>query len=251
MISTACPESFSVYLILSSLNSKIPGSTSSLTQWFQNDTILERKNQDKPWGRNEIYLFLGGTRFEFWTNTILIDVFLYSPSENFPENYFQTGHGYLLATLLHTTHFIIPYIFRQEINTVFARVICAPEYYGHPNFLRKILDLFLLRVFQSPSYCSFTSNLTMFSLIIGYWIDNGIYSAFVMIIINLIIDKSRLCDKITIKYWQKYRILNYTRIKPKSRTPQKKSAYFAHPDFSAAKIEKSAQITWANTAVPW
>jgi len=35
-----------------------------------------------------------------------------------------------------------------------------------------------------------------------------------------------------------YRILSYTRIKPRSRPPQKKSAYFMHPDFSAAKIEK-------------
>jgi hypothetical protein len=35
-------------------------------------------------------------------------------------------------------------------------------------------------------------NLTAFSLIIDYWIDNGICSAFIMIIINLIIDKSRL-----------------------------------------------------------
>ena len=35
-----------------------------------------------------------------------------------------------------------------------------------------------------------------------------------------------------------YCILNYTRIKPRSRPPQKKSAYFTHPDFSAAKIEK-------------
>ena len=33
-----------------------------------------------------------------------------------------------------------------------------------------------------------------------------------------------------------YRILNYTRIKPRSRPPQKKSAYFTHPDFSVAKI---------------
>jgi len=42
----------------------------------------------------------------------------------------------------------------------------------------------------------------MFSLIIDYWIDNGIYSVLIMIIMNLIIDKSRLCYKITIKYWQ-------------------------------------------------
>jgi hypothetical protein len=27
-------------------------------------------------------------------------------------------------------------------------------------------------------------------------------------------------------------------IKPRSRSPQKKSAYFTHPDFSEAKIEK-------------
>ena len=42
----------------------------------------------------------------------------------------------------------------------------------------------------------------MFSLIIDYWIDNGIYSAFITIIINLIIDKSRLLqyyNKILIK----------------------------------------------------
>ena len=40
-----------------------------------------------------------------------------------------------------------------------------------------------------------------------------------------------------------YRILNYTRIKPRSRPPQKekKSAYFTHPDFSAAKIEKKVR----------
>jgi len=42
----------------------------------------------------------------------------------------------------------------------------------------------------------------MFSLIIGYGINNGIYSPFIMIIINLIINKSRLCYKITIKYEQ-------------------------------------------------
>jgi hypothetical protein len=40
----------------------------------------------------------------------------------------------------------------------------------------------------------------MFSLIIGYCIDSGIYSAITMIIINVIIDKSRLFYKIKIKY---------------------------------------------------
>ena len=47
-----------------------------------------------------------------------------------------------------------------------------------------------------------------------------------------------------------YRILNYSRIKPRSRLPQKKFAYFTHPDFSAAKIgKKSAQITRENMAL--
>jgi hypothetical protein len=111
-----------------------------------------------------------------------------------------------------------------------------------------ILDLFLLRVFHAPSYCSFTSNLTTFSLIIDYWIHSGIYSALIMIIINLIFDKSRLWYKITINFDKTYRILNYTKIKPRSRLPQKKkSAYFTHPDFSPVQIEKSAQITPANT----
>jgi hypothetical protein len=106
-----------------------------------------------------------------------------------------------------------------------------PRVFAHPNFWRMILDLFLLRLFHAPPYCSFTSNLTtcftvlvqlapqhevlsrthrstinwiftVFSLIIDCWIHNGIYSAIIMIIINLIIDKSRLCYKITIKYWQ-------------------------------------------------
>ena len=31
-------------------------------------------------------------------------------------------------------------------------------------------------------------------------------------------------------------MLSYTRIKPRSRPPSRKSAYFTHPDFSAAKI---------------
>jgi hypothetical protein len=101
------------------------------------------------------------------------------------------------------------------------------------------LDLFLLRVFHAPSYCSFTSNLTIFSLIIDCWIDSGIHSAFIMIIINLIIDKSRLYYKITIKYWQnvQYSQLYWNKTQLKTST-QKKSAYFTHPDFSAAKIEK-------------
>ena len=63
-----------------------------------------------------------------------------------------------------------------------------------------------------------------------------------MIIINLIIDKSRLCYKITIKYDKTYHILNYTRIKPRSRSPQKKkSAYFTDSDFSTVKIEKKVR----------
>ena len=38
-----------------------------------------------------------------------------------------------------------------------------------------------------------------------------------------------------------YRILYYTRIKPRSRPPQKESAYFTHPDFSVAKIGKKVR----------
>jgi hypothetical protein len=68
--------------------------------------------------------------------------------------------------------------------TVFTRVICAPAYFAHHNFEAMILDLFLLRVF------------IMFSLIIGYRIDNRIYSAIIMIIINVIIDKSRSFSKL-------------------------------------------------------
>jgi len=37
-----------------------------------------------------------------------------------------------------------------------------------------------------------------------------------------------------------YCILNYTRIKPRSKPPQIKSAYFTHHDFSAAKTEKKS-----------
>ena len=40
------------------------------------------------------------------------------------------------------------------------------------------------------------------------------------------------------KILKKCTVFCYTRIKPRSRPPQKKSAYFTHPDFSAAKIEK-------------
>ena len=61
----------------------------------------------------------------------------------------------------------------------------------------------------------------MFWLIIDYWIDNGIYSAFIMIIINLIIDKSinQIVTKLQQNIDKTYRILNYTRIKPRSRPP--------------------------------
>jgi hypothetical protein len=87
----------------------------------------------------------------------------------------------------------------------------------------------------------------MFSLIIDYWIDSGIYNAFIMIIINLIIDKSRLCYKITIKYWQNVLILSYTRIKPRSRPPQKKIRIFYAPRFFRGQNrKKSVQITQAN-----
>jgi len=38
-----------------------------------------------------------------------------------------------------------------------------------------------------------------------------------------------------------YHIINYTRINPDQGLHKKKSAYFAHPDFSAAKIEKKVR----------
>ena len=101
-----------------------------------------------------------------------------------------------------------------------------------------ILDLFLPLVFHAPSYCSFTSNLTMFWLIVDYWMDNGIYSAFIRIIINLIIDKSIFCYKITINIDKVYRILNYTRIKPRSRPPQKKIWIFYAPRFFSGQNRK-------------
>ena len=90
----------------------------------------------------------------------------------------------------------------------------------------------------------------MFALII----NNDIYSAFIMIIINLIIDKSIYnlqIYKLQQNIDNTYCILDYTRIKPRSRPPQKKSAYFTHADFSTAKIgkKKNAQITRANTVV--
>jgi hypothetical protein len=44
-------------------------------------------------------------------------------------------------------------------------------------------------------------------------------------------------------------MLNYTGMKLKSRPPPKKSAYFTHPDFSAAKLENSAQITRVNAVI--
>ena len=87
----------------------------------------------------------------------------------------------------------------------------------------------------------------MFSLIIDYWIDNGIYSAFIMIIINLIIVKSRLCYKITTKYWQNVLYSQLYQNKTQLKTSTKKnSAYFTHPDFSAAKIEKKIWANYAN-----
>jgi hypothetical protein len=80
----------------------------------------------------------------------------------------------------------------------------------------------------------------MFWLIIDYWIDSGIYSAFIMIIINWIIDKSRLCYKIKITHWQNVLYSQLYWNKTQIKTSSKKSAYFTHPDFSGAKIKKCA-----------
>jgi hypothetical protein len=88
----------------------------------------------------------------------------------------------------------------------------------------------------------------MFSLVIDYWIDNGIYSAFIMIIVNLIIDKSRLCYKITIKYWQKETYSQLYWNKTQIKTSTKKILIFYAPRFfSGQNRKKSAQIMRANT----
>ena len=109
-----------------------------------------------------------------------------------------------------------------------------------------ILDLFLLRVFHAPSYCSFTSNLTMFSFITDYWIDNGTYSAFIMIIINLIIDKSRLCYKITIKYWQNVPYSQLYWSKTQIKTSTKKIRIFYAPRFFSGQNRKKKCANYAS-----
>jgi hypothetical protein len=77
-----------------------------------------------------------------------------------------------------------------------------------------------------------------------------------MIIINLIIDISRLCYKITIKYWQKYRILSYTRVKPRSRRPPKKICIFYAPQFFSGQNRKKVhklreQIRYLQENLMW
>jgi uncharacterized membrane protein len=70
-----------------------------------------------------------------------------------------------------------------------------------PIILVMLILLFLTDVVQlapqhevaSGTHWSTTNWIfTVFSLIIDYWIDNGICSAFIMIIIYVIIDKSQL-----------------------------------------------------------
>ena len=115
-----------------------------------------------------------------------------------------------------------------------------------PIILAMLILLFLIAVVQlAPQHevASRTHRSTInwifitFSLIIDYWIDNGIrvYSVFIMIIINLITDKSRLYYKITIKYLQKVPYSSYTRIKPRSRPPQKKPHILRTPIFQLPK----------------
>ena len=90
----------------------------------------------------------------------------------------------------------------------------------------------------------------MFSLIIDYWMDNGIYSALIMIIINLIIDKSRLCYKITIKYWQNVPYSQLYSNKTQIKTSTKKiRIFYASRFFSGQNRKKSAHITRANTVL--
>ena len=67
-----------------------------------------------------------------------------------------------------------------------------------------------------------------------------------MIIINLIIDKSRVCYKITIKFDKTYRILNYTKIKPRSRPPQKKNPIFYAPRFFSGQNRKEKCANYAS-----
>jgi hypothetical protein len=49
-----------------------------------------------------------------------------------------------------------------------------------------------------------------------------------------------------VRYWRKQKVL-LKNAKSESRAFRGKSTYFTHPDFSAAKLEKSAQITRVNT----
>src|SRR5215475_2813999 len=61
-------------------------------------------------------------------------------------------------------------------------------------------------------------------------------------ILNTVLQHCCLSLKMLTNIDKTYRILNYTRIKPRSRPPQnKKSAYFTHPDFSAAKLKKKVR----------
>jgi hypothetical protein len=73
-----------------------------------------------------------------------------------PENWLASQEGLCCLKQYVYIYVNVNYL----IYTVFARVIATPVYFAHPNFLRMILDLFLLHVFHAPSYCSFTSNLT-------------------------------------------------------------------------------------------
>src|SRR5215475_11380904 len=57
-------------------------------------------------------------------------------------------------------------------------------------------------------------------------------------ILNTVLQHCCLSLKILTNIDKTYRILNCTRIKPRSRPPHKKSAYFTLPDFSEAKLEK-------------
>jgi len=72
-----------------------------------------------------------------------------------------------------------------------------------------------------------------------------------MIIINLIIDKSRLLQNYN-KTLTKRTVFCYTRIKPRSRPPPKKIRIFYAPRFFRSQNrKKSAQITRANTVYCW
>jgi hypothetical protein len=134
------------------------------------------------------------------------------PSDFGVSKSWKCGCGVFVCVCIYIYIYVCVYVYR--ICSLFLRTLifkgwfwiyfCSP-YFTHHNFtvLIGVVQLAPQHEVASRTHRS-TINwiFTVFSLIINYWIDSGIYSAFIMIIINLIIDKPRLCYKITIKYFQ-------------------------------------------------